>query len=156
MIEAHPPVPSTHGAGRSSNLDDMFEMFFGSGRPSQAIGMQGDLGWRPATDVYETESELVIQMDLAGMQREQIEVLVDDSFVIVKGTRGNIAPAGKKHFHKMEILVGPFERHIRIPDEIDGTTAKARYHAGFLFVTLRRGEGRCAERCSVTIASDRG
>jgi HSP20 family protein len=156
MIEAHANVNATHGAGHSSNLDDMFEMFFGGGRPSKAISMQGDLGWRPATDVYETESEFVIQMDLAGMKREEIEVLVDESFVIVKGTRGNIAPAGKKHFHKMEILVGPFERHIRIPDEIDGTSAKARYHAGFLFVTLRRGSGRCAERRSVAIVAERG
>jgi HSP20 family protein len=155
MIEAHPPVALRHVAADSSNLDDMFEMFFGGSRPTKAIGMRGDIGWRPATDVYETEDEFIIQMDLAGMAREGIEVLVDESFVIVKGTRGNIAPAGKKHFHKMEILVGPFERHLRIPDEIDGTTAKARYQAGFLFVVLRRGSGRCAERRSVSIAADR-
>ena len=155
MIEAHPPIEPARAAGHPSDLDDMFEMFFGGGRPSKAIGMHGDLGWRPATDVYETETELIIQMDLAGMAREEIEVLVDESFVIVKGTRGNIAPAGKKHFHKMEILVGPFERHIRIPAEIDGTTAKARYQTGFLFVTLRRGPGHCAERRSVAIAADR-
>lgn len=157
MIELQPPFPPAHGAGHSSDLDDMFEMFFGGGgQKNRAIGMQGDIGWRPATDVYETHDEFTIQVDLAGMRREEIEVLIDESFVIVKGTRRDIAPAGKKHFHKMEIMVGPFERHVRLPADVDGTTASACYRNGFLFVTLQKGKGRLAERCSIEIIQDQG
>ena len=140
------------GSGRSSDLDDMFEMFFGGeGRPNRPIGMQGEIGWRPATDVYETEDEFIVQVDLAGMQRDEIEVLVDDGFLVLRGTRGNIAPSGKKHFHKMEIHVGPFERHVRIPDEVDPTSARAQYRAGFLFVRMERGSADDTGRRSVSI-----
>jgi HSP20 family protein len=139
---------------KPSDIDDMFEMFFGrEGRSSKAIGMHGDLGWRPATDVYETEQEFIVQVDLAGMERGQIEVYVDAGFLIVRGTRQNIAPTGKKHFHKMEIQVGPFERHVRIPSKIDARTVKAHYDSGFLFVRMSRGEGTIEERRQVNIES---
>lgn len=139
---------------KPSDIDDMFEMFFGrEGRASKAIGMHGDLGWRPATDVYETQDEFIVQVDLAGMQREQIEVYVDDGFLLIKGTRRNIAPSGKKHFHKMEIQVGPFERHIRIPKDVDTRSTQASYDTGFLFVRMRRGEGVVEERRQIEIES---
>ncbi|HEX9639705.1 MAG TPA: Hsp20/alpha crystallin family protein [Candidatus Krumholzibacteria bacterium] len=141
-----------HAGHKPSDIDDMFEMFFGrEGRSSKAIGMHGDLGWRPATDVYETDEEFVVQVDLAGMEQEQIEVYVDAGFLIVRGTRSNIAPTGKKHFHKMEIQVGPFERHVRVPSMVDARTAKARYDSGFLFVRMSRGEGMIEERRQVKI-----
>jgi HSP20 family protein len=137
-----------------SDIDDMFEMFFGpEGRPSKAIGMHGDLGWKPATDVYETQEEFVVQIDLAGMERDQIEVYVDESFLLVKGTRRNIAPSGKKHYHKMEIQVGPFERHVRIPKGVDARSSEARYQMGFLFVRMSRGEGTVKERRQIEIES---
>jgi HSP20 family protein len=145
--------PAVRGRDRS-DMEDVFEVFFTSpSHRSRAIKMEGGIGWRPATDVYETQDEFVIQMDLAGMRREDIEVFVDEEFVVVRGTRTDIAPPGKKHFHKMEIMVGPFERHIRMPGYVDANTARAVYRSGFLFVTLCRGEGRCEERRVISIES---
>jgi len=154
MFDAKSPMLERH-AHKPSDIDDMFEMFFGSkGRSSKPIGMQGDIGWRPATDVYETAEEFIVQVDLAGMRKEEIEVCLDEGFLIVKGTRRNIAPAGKKHFHKMEIQVGPFERHVRLPQTIDPRSARASYQSGFLFVRLKRGKGELEERRSVNIESE--
>lgn len=153
MLAVNDAHPGARGRDRS-DMEDVFEVFFStSSRGSRAIGMEGGIGWRPATDVYETEDEFVIQMDLAGLHRDAIEVFVDEEFVVVRGTRTEIAPPGKKHFHKMEIMVGPFERHIRMPAHVDANTAKAVYRSGFLFVTLGRGEGRCDERRVIDIES---
>lgn len=135
-----------------ADMGDLFELFFGvPGRQVKPVGMQGDLSFRPATDVYETELEFVVQVDLAGMRRTDIEVYVDTEFVVVRGVRTNIAPPGKKHFHKMEIMVGPFERHVRLPETVDPTSARARYASGFLFVQLRKGERQPCERRAVLI-----
>lgn len=154
MIDATAPMLERY-ARKPSDIDDMFEIFFGTrGRASKPIGMQGDIGWRPATDVYETAEEFIVQVDLAGMRREEIEVSLDEDFLIVKGIRRNIAPPGKKHFHKMEIQVGPFERHIRLPETIDPQSARAIYRSGFLFVRLKRGKGTLEERRSVHIESE--
>ena len=154
MIDVKSPMFEKQ-ARRPSDIDDMFEMYFGPrDRASKAIGMQGDIGWRPATDVYETEDEFIVQVDLAGMQRDEIEVIVDAGFLIIKGTRRNIAPPGKKHFHKMEIQVGPFERHVRLPEPLDPMSARATYRSGFLFVQLKHGSGSSDKRRSVPIESD--
>lgn len=125
---------------RRGSMDDAFELFFGAGKgAAKPFGMQPDLGWRPATDVYETTDEFIIQMDLAGMRPEDIEVWVEADFLLVKGERSNIAPPGKKHFHKMEIQVGPFERAIRVPETADLGAVTASYRSGFLFIQLKRG-----------------
>lgn len=137
---------------RRGPMDDAFELFFGAGKgAAKPFGMQPDLGWRPATDVYETEEEFVIQMDLAGMRPQDIEVWVEEDFLLVKGERSNIAPAGKKHFHKMEIQVGPFERAIRVPEHVDLTTTVASYRSGFLFIHLRRGRCTPQQRRNIRI-----
>ena len=147
-----PDRPGPARAHDPRDPDDTFRVFFGTtGRSSHSIRMEGGLGWRPATDVYETETEFVVQVDLAGMDRDAIEVHVDDEFLVVRGTRANIAPAGKKHFHEMEIRVGPFERHVRVPSHVDVNSTRARYESGFLFVTMQRGQGRCGERRSIAI-----
>ena len=100
--------------------------------------MQGDIGWRPATDVYETEYEFIIQVDLSGMAREDIQVFLEDDFVLLKGVRSNIACPGKKHFHKMEIQVGPFQRLIQIPVPIDSGSIFTNYSNGLLEVRLKK------------------
>lgn len=154
MIEANLTRTNLR-AKEPSDFDDLFELYFtGTGRANKPISMQGDIGWRPATDVYETAEEFIIQMDLSGMKREQIHVSLEDDFIVIKGVRSNIACPGKKHFHKMEIQVGPFERHVRIPEGLDTTTARANYDAGFLFIRLQRGDGRWGERRTVEIESE--
>ncbi len=137
-----------------SEHEEFFELFFSSpGRQNKAIKMEGGLGWRPATDVFETEDEFVVQMDLAGMKRDQIEVIIDEDFITFRGTRTQISPAGKKHYHKMEIMVGPFERHVRIPDYVDSGTAVARYREGFLYVEMKRGQGGPSARRGISVRS---
>ena len=157
MISSSRPTPDHRPMDATRDPDDMeevFEVYFTSSTgSSRVVRMEGGLGWRPATDVYETGHEFVVQMDLAGMDRGAIEVHVDDDFLVVRGARNNIAPAGKKHFHKMEIRVGPFERHVRIPGNVDANTARARYESGFLFVVMEKGQGRCGERRNIAIGS---
>lgn len=154
MIESN-DLRSTPRAKDPSNLDDLFEVFFtGTGRANKAFGMQGDIGWRPATDVYETDRDFIIQMDLSGMVRDDIQVYLEGDFVLIKGVRSNIAGPGKKHFHKMEIQVGPFERHVRLPDHVDTSTVRASYEAGFLFVRIRLGRGKAAEPRTVEIETE--
>ncbi len=135
-----------------SDMDEGFEIFFRTaGRRRRAIRIEAGLGWRPPTDVYETGDRFVVQVELAGMRAEEIEVVVDGDVLILRGRRDQIAPAGKKHYHKMEIAVGPFERHVQLPAHVDGASARARYEQGFLLVEFRRGEGRGGARRSISI-----
>jgi len=94
--------------------------------------------WRPATDVYETEKEFVVRMDLAGLRREDLKIVLEEGCLIISGVRQDRIPKGRKHFHKMEITVGPFERRIPVPRGWEVGEARARYVDGVLQVVLEK------------------
>jgi HSP20 family protein len=94
--------------------------------------------WRPATDVYETEKEFVVRMDLAGLKREDLRIVLEEGCLIISGIRQDRIPKGRKHFHKMEITVGPFERRIPVPRGWEVGEVKARYVDGVLQVILEK------------------
>jgi HSP20 family protein len=119
---------------------DLFEILVTTqARGSRHQSIDEDLTWRPATDAYETEDAFVVQMDLSGMDPSGIEVQTDGESLTVRGTRGDIAPPGRKHYFKMEISVGPFARRIAIPVPVVAAEATARYEGGFLYVSFRKG-----------------
>ena len=137
---------------RMGDLEEIFEILVTSyGQKGGAIPTEGDLCWRPATDAYETEDGFVVQMDLAGMEPSQIEVICDEHNLIVRGIRPERTGPGKKHFHKMEINVDPFVRRIPIAADLDPRTAEARYRNGVLDVTFKKGDRRDVQRHQIVV-----
>ena len=137
---------------RSGDMEEIFEILVTS--YSQKGGVmpgEKDLYWRPATDVYETNESFIVQMDLAGMDPSQIEVLADEKILLVRGIRQEDTGPGKKHFHEMEISVGPFARRIPITVEVDVSSARAQYRTGFLFVTFAKGRGEAGRQRQIDI-----
>ena len=139
-------------SGRKGDLEEIFEILVTSySQKGGALPAEGDLCWRPATDVYETETSFVVQMDLAGMDPAQIEVVCDGQHLIVRGIRSESAEPGRKHFHTMEINVGPFVRRIPVLPAVDPASATARYRGGFLYVTFSKGEPRKVRRRQIAV-----
>lgn len=95
--------------------------------------------WRPLTDVYEAENEFVVRTEIPGMEPTDFSVTLEGHMLIIRGVRRDPTPAGKKHFHKMEITLGPFERNIEIPPDFRIASVEARYENGFLIVRVARG-----------------
>jgi HSP20 family protein len=98
-----------------------------------------DYVWRPLTDVYETRTEFVVRMDVAGMDPRDFDVSLHGRILTIRGIRHDPVGGGHKHFHKMEIAVGPFERTVEVPHHIGIASVAASYDNGFLVVTITRG-----------------
>jgi len=121
------------------NIRELLEMLMSEHTPAKhKIRMKAGLGWNPATDVYETETEFVVVVDIAGMDSRDISVFTDGTILTIQGVRGEIAPPGKKQFYKMEIQVGPFQRLIQIPVPVDSQKLSTNYTQGFLEIRLKR------------------
>jgi HSP20 family protein len=139
-------------SGRRDDLEEIFEILVTSyAQKRGARPAEGDLCWRPATDVYETEDQFVVQMELAGLDPATIEVVCEANDLVVRGQREESADPGRKHFHTMEINVGPFVRRVPILAEVDPASATARYRGGFLFVTFRKGAPRQQRRRQIAV-----
>jgi HSP20 family molecular chaperone IbpA len=104
------------------------------------------LAWAPPTDVYETETELVVTMDIAGIDERQISVVADGIMITIRGVRQEVSPRCKKHFHKMEIEVGPFQRQIHMPVACDLETLSTTYARGLLEIRVKKDSGNREKR----------
>ena len=98
---------------RWGNFRDLVEhLFLEPGRSCVEAGIV----WYPATDAYETGSEFVVRLDISGVRREDIRVLLSGRILQVSGIRRDDSPQGRKTFHKMEIAMGSFARSIQVPE----------------------------------------
>jgi HSP20 family protein len=139
-------------SGRRGEPEEVFEILVTAfAQKSGVLPVEGELCWRPATDVYETDDRFVIQMDLAGMDPSRIEVVCDGRDLLVRGIRVESSAPDRKHFHTMEINVGPFVRRVPLIPDVDPASAEASYRNGFLYVTFRKGVPRHASRRHIAV-----
>ena len=96
--------------------------------------------WQPATNLYETEDRYVVCVDLAGVNREEIDVEVQQNVLVIQGQRESPRPQSKSKVHLMEIDHGNFRRTITIPSSVEMENIKARYVDGYLWVELPKGK----------------
>src|SRR3972149_710950 len=84
----------------------------------------------PPVDVYETEGEVVVLIEIAGIANEEVEVLVDGRTLIVRGERR--PPGGRPQGpdSQMEICQGPFQRELLLPSEGNPGQVPAGHNAG--------------------------
>ena len=109
--------------------------------------LRGDR-WQPDIDVFETETEVVVLAEIAGIRSEDLRVTVDGEELRISGVRRVPERPGVKRLLQMEITAGPFERRLRIPIAFDRERVTAHLADGFLTVSLPR---RVASRRQVKL-----
>jgi len=105
--------------------------------------------WRPAVNVYETDGEIVVVAELAGVNPEDVTVQFEPGRLHVSGRRREMAPPNARVIHRMEIQSGPFAFEVPLPARVDAEGAEAACHNGFLEVRLPKRS--VAERRTVSV-----
>jgi HSP20 family protein len=90
--------------------------------------------WRPPTDVYETDENIVVKVEVAGMAEDDFAITFTDRALIITGMRRD--PAAKLGYHQMEIPYGEFRTDVYVSEAVDVDGIEASYADGFLLVTL--------------------
>ena len=94
-------------------------------------------GFRP--NVYSNHTraphELTVVVELPGVDPETVHVIVGERALLVAGERRRPKVAGHV-YHQMEIEYGPFQRQIRLPEDVDPDGARARFANGVLTISL--------------------
>jgi len=106
--------------------------------------------WNPAADLYEAQDQVVVILEVSGVDPDSLEVTLEGRVLRVQGRRGSPPPRkGCIALLQMEIEYGPFDRLFTVPANLDGDTARARLDNGFLeikipkrAVELEEGPGR--------------
>lgn len=104
--------------------------------------------WTPAADVYETETEYLIAMDLPGISRDALELEVEENRLIVKGIR--IIEELKQH--RAERPHGRFVRTFSVPGSVNQSGIAADYKDGVLQITLPKRKEPKAQRVEIKVS----
>jgi HSP20 family protein len=132
-------------------FERMVEYFTGSRR---MMSVYVSSTWRPLVDIYETADEIRVLVELPGVKREDVQLILDRNTLIIRGTRRDTFRTDCQACHQMEILFGEFERAVDIPVPVNPDGAKAIYRDGFLMVNLPKAEKPMLKRVTVTHEGD--
>ena len=104
--------------------------------------------WTPASDIYETEIGYLIAMDLPGIDREALEIDVDDNRLVVKGTR----EVSESKQHRTERPRGRFVRTFSVPASVDQGKIGAEYKDGVLNIRLPKRTEQKPKKIDIKIS----
>lgn len=92
--------------------------------------------WQPSCDMVETEDAIIVEIELPGMQREDVYVEVQGNTLRIAGERRLTTERQGRNFHYLERHYGHFERQLPLPSSVDRSAIRADFNNGVLTVTL--------------------
>ncbi len=136
--------------GRDQGLPsrDVFEPFGSLRRDMERLfeNFSRDLGWGgpaaggagevPRIDVSETDSELRIEAELPGVDEKDLEIVLSDGRLTIKGEKKQEKEEKRKDYHLVERSYGSFARSIGLPFAAEPDKVKASFAKGVLTVTV--------------------
>src|SRR5262245_62149374 len=115
--------------------DRMARLFGDAYLRDEDTGFRGS--WSPAVDIFETENhDLVLKAELPGMSREDIELTVENSTLVLKGQKKLDAEIKEEHYRRIERTYGTFHRSFTLPNTVDAVKVSADFKNGILTVKL--------------------
>ena len=89
-------------------------------------------------DIYETDDDLVILIESAGLKEGSLQLHAVDNRLILGGERKLIEEAPITRYHQLEIQFTPFQKTIVLPGHIDEKHVKAEYKNGLLSIRVKK------------------
>jgi HSP20 family protein len=129
-----------------SPLDVQIDKFFNDAL--RAVG-GGVSAWTPACNTFEDEQGFWVQAALPGMDRKNIEIVVEDGVLVLKGERKEEASDETRTYFAREIVWGAFARSFRLPANVDTAKVEATYKDGILSIALPKREESKPRRITI-------
>ena len=106
--------------------------------------------WAPRVDVAESQNDIVVQVEVPGMRREEINLTIEDNVLTLSGEKKQEALEGYR-YHRAERTQGRFRRTFSLPASIDTAKVKAVYKDGLLAITLPKVEAHRPKEITVSV-----
>ena len=109
----------------------------------------GTTQWTPVADIYESENELVVNLDLPGVDPKMVDIRVENNILSIRGERQFEDKQNKENFHRVERSYGPFARSFTLSTAVDADKIRANYKSGVLSITLPKAEAAKPKRIQI-------
>jgi HSP20 family protein len=131
-------------------VNRLFEDNFTRDRSSHA-----DLAtWAPPVDIYETENELVVKVDLPDLQDKDIDVRVENNMLTIRGERKFDKDVNEENYLRIERAYGSFMRSFSLPNTVSAENIRAEYRNGVLTLHMAKLEESKPKQIKVNISTN--
>ena len=97
-------------------------------------------GWNPSVDLYEMDDAFMLEADLPGVKLDDVKVEIENSDLLLQGSRALEETHRHGHFHTMERSSGHFIRRLKLPESVDASQIKVEFYEGVLRVTIPKAK----------------
>ena len=135
-------------------FDDTFRGF---GLPSlvgQAFGRMPAGTLMPQIDVSETEHEIQVTAELPGIDEKDVEVILADDVLTIRGEKKAEHEQKDRDYHLMERSHGTFSRSLPLPFAADPSQVKAAFKNGVLTVTIQKPKEVLEKQHRIEVRTD--
>jgi HSP20 family protein len=130
-------------------MDRLLSGFFGQepdGDPAARWGSQ------PAVNVWESEDSLMVEVEIPGVRKDEVDISVVGDELSLKVQRPDVAQ-DEVIYHRRERPVGSFTRVLRLPVEVDAEHVEAELADGVLTISLPKAPSAKPRKINVVAAS---
>jgi HSP20 family protein len=128
-------------------LDEFFDRWF----ENLADIPQGNREWKPCLDVSEARDEIVVRVELPGLEAEDLDISVRGHLLTIKGNKRREECLQDELFRCVERLYGSFSRTIELPYIVDADRISATFKNGILTVTMPKWSNKNHEQRTIQV-----
>lgn len=107
--------------------------------------------WTPLCDIYETDKEVVLKMELPDMRKEDVHVTLENNVLTLRGERKFEETVNRENYHRIERQYGEFMRVFTLPTFVEGSKVLAEFKEGMLTVTLPKNPAALPREIEVKV-----
>lgn len=105
----------------------------------------------PAMDIYEENNNIVVELPLAGVPPEKVDISIENDLLTVKGEVEEKKETKEENYYHKEIKRGSFVRQASLPVAVKGEEAKAETANGMLKIIIPKAEKEKGKKISVKL-----
>lgn len=130
-------------------LQNQLERLFGE---AVERGSRGDFdfgSWMPPVDLREETDKLVLEMELPGLKKDDIEISLENNVLTIKGERKFEKEEKKENYNRIERAYGKFSRSFSLPTTVKPDGIDASLKDGILTLALPYAEEAKPKKISI-------
>lgn len=140
--------PMTELRRLQREMDRLFDTFFGP--EETTVEESAPVTWMPRADLAETNDAYLIQLDVPGINKDELTVTYHDGVLAVGGERKSETKEEKPNYIRVERSYGRFYRSFTLPKAVDEKHIEAKYENGVLTIRVPKAEGSKARRIEIS------
>jgi HSP20 family protein len=131
------------------DLQKQINQLFNSSLGRTAPSAQGE--WIPAVDVYKQENSYIVEAELPGIDKDDVQLSIEDNVLTISGSKKSSKKEKAENYYCYERTCGEFSRSFRLPTDIDLGKVKANFNNGVLKAELPIAETAKPKQISIDI-----